>query len=96
MSDDMPLKLPRYVFRRANGSFRYKRNVPERLLAPYNICFFRTNIEAMDRFYMDVLTLGNEKPFELQSLNQANGLAGVVSLITDGAIQVHLTPKEPS
>jgi integrase len=28
MSDDMPLKLPRYVFRRANGSFRYKRNVP--------------------------------------------------------------------
>jgi hypothetical protein len=50
----------------------------------------------MDRFYMDVLTLGNEKPFELQSLNQANGLAGVVSLITDGAIQVHLTPKEPS
>mgnify|MGYP005650762273 CR=1 FL=1 len=27
----MPLKLPRYVFRRANGSFRYKRNVPERL-----------------------------------------------------------------
>ena len=26
-------------------------------LAPYNICFFRTNIEAMDRFYMDVLTL---------------------------------------
>ena len=31
MSDDVPLKLPRYVFRRANGSFRYKRNVPERL-----------------------------------------------------------------
>ena len=31
MSDDVPLKLPRYVFRRSNGSFRYKRNVPERL-----------------------------------------------------------------
>jgi len=31
MSDDVPLKLPRYVFRRANGSFRYKRNVPLRL-----------------------------------------------------------------
>ena len=27
----MPLKLPRYVFRRANGSFRYKRNVPKDL-----------------------------------------------------------------
>jgi hypothetical protein len=24
----MPLKFPRYVFRRANGSYRYKRNVP--------------------------------------------------------------------
>ena len=31
MSDDVPLKLPRYVFRRANGSFRYKRNVPKNL-----------------------------------------------------------------
>ena len=31
MSDDMPLALPRYVFRRANGSFRYKRNVPKHL-----------------------------------------------------------------
>ena len=31
MSDDVPLKLARYVFRRANGSFRYKRNVPLRL-----------------------------------------------------------------
>jgi integrase len=31
ISDDMPLHLPRYVFRRANGSFRYKRNVPKRL-----------------------------------------------------------------
>jgi hypothetical protein len=33
MSDDMPLKLLRYVFRRANGSFRYKRNVPLHLRA---------------------------------------------------------------
>jgi integrase len=31
MSDDVPLRLPRYVFRRSNGSFRYKRNVPEHL-----------------------------------------------------------------
>ena len=31
MSDDVPLALPRYVFRRANGSFRYKCNVPLRL-----------------------------------------------------------------
>ena len=31
MDQTMPLKLPRYVFRRANGSFRYKRNVPKDL-----------------------------------------------------------------
>ena len=31
MNDDVPQKLPRYVFRRANGSFRYKRNVPKHL-----------------------------------------------------------------
>ena len=31
MDQKMPLKLPRYVFRRANGSFRYKRNVPKDL-----------------------------------------------------------------
>jgi len=30
MDDVMP-KLPRYVFRRANGSYRYKRNVPKEL-----------------------------------------------------------------
>ncbi|NBV61005.1 MAG: integrase [Rhodobacteraceae bacterium] len=30
MDDAMP-KLPRYVFRRANGSYRYKRNVPKEL-----------------------------------------------------------------
>ncbi|MGB4111806.1 MAG: integrase, partial [Yoonia sp.] len=33
MDQTMPLKLPRYVFRRANGSFRYKRNVPKDLRA---------------------------------------------------------------
>ncbi|WP_420857943.1 tyrosine-type recombinase/integrase [Marivivens marinus] len=31
MDQKMPLKLPRYVFRRPNGSFRYKRNVPKDL-----------------------------------------------------------------
>ena len=33
MNDEMPVNLPRYVFRRANGSFRYKRNVPKHLRA---------------------------------------------------------------
>ena len=31
MDKDMP-KLPSYVFRRANGSYRYKRNVPKKLV----------------------------------------------------------------
>jgi hypothetical protein len=31
MDQTIPLKLPRYMFRRANGSFRYKRNVPKDL-----------------------------------------------------------------
>jgi integrase len=31
MDHTMPLNLPRYMFRRANGSFRYKRNVPKDL-----------------------------------------------------------------
>jgi hypothetical protein len=31
MDQIMPLNLPRYMFRRANGSFRYKRNVPKDL-----------------------------------------------------------------
>ena len=30
MDKEMP-KLPSYVFRRANGSYRYKRNVPKKL-----------------------------------------------------------------
>ena len=29
--DDPISKLPKYVFRRANGSYRYKRNVPKAL-----------------------------------------------------------------
>ena len=30
--DESVPKLPRYVFRRANGSYRYKRNVPKALV----------------------------------------------------------------
>ena len=30
--DDPMARLPKYVFRRANGSYRYKRNVPKHLL----------------------------------------------------------------
>ena len=30
--DDPMARLPKYVFRRTNGSYRYKRNVPKHLL----------------------------------------------------------------
>ena len=57
-----------------------------------NLC--STNVKAMDRFYRDVLTLGDEKSSVLPPLNQDKGLVGDVSFVTDGAIQMHLTPKD--
>ena len=57
-----------------------------------NLC--STNVKAMDRFYRDVLTLGDEEPSELPPLNQDKDLVGDVSFVTDGAIQMHLTPKD--
>ena len=48
----------------------------------------------MDRFYRDVLTLGDEDSAELPPLNKDKGLVGDVSFVTDGVIQMHLTPKD--
>jgi integrase len=52
--DETKVTLPRYVFRRANGSFRYKRNVPKRLRNYFKkATLYRqlgnTYREAMDR-----------------------------------------------
>jgi catechol 2,3-dioxygenase-like lactoylglutathione lyase family enzyme len=38
-----------------------------------NLC--STNVEAMDRFYRDVLTLGDEKPSELPPLKPRQRLS---------------------
>ena len=57
-----------------------------------NLC--STNVKEMDRFYRDVLTLGDEDPDQLPPLNKDKGLVGDVSFVTDGAIQMHLTPKD--
>ena len=55
MSDDVPLKLPRYVFRRANGSFQYKRNVTLRLrdqTIEANMGLYHKDIQkVLDIFY---------------------------------------------
>ncbi|MEO0829488.1 MAG: VOC family protein, partial [Pseudomonadota bacterium] len=48
----------------------------------------------MDRFYRDVLTLGDEAPESLPPINRAQGLVGDVSFVTDGDIQMHLTPRD--
>lgn len=57
-----------------------------------NLC--STNVPEMDRFYRDVLTLGDEDAAKLPPLNEEKGLVGDVSFVTDGAIQVHLTPRD--
>ena len=48
----------------------------------------------MDRFYREVLTLGDEDPADLPPLNQEKGLVGDVSFVTDRTIQIHLTPRD--
>ncbi len=40
----------------------------------------------MDRFYRDVLTLGDEDQAELPPLNKDKGLVGDVSFVTDGCM----------
>ena len=57
-----------------------------------NLC--STNVPEMDRFYREVLTLGDEDPAELPPLNTEKGLVGDVSFVTDGDIQMHLTPRD--
>lgn len=48
----------------------------------------------MESFYRDVLGLGDEDPSELPPLNQNKGLVGDVAFVTDGFIQMHLTPRD--
>ena len=57
-----------------------------------NLC--SSNVSEMDRFYRDVLTLRDEDPAELPPINADKGLVGDVSFVTDGDIQMHLTPRD--
>tara|TARA_B100000780_G_scaffold251230_1_gene197776 strand:- start:296 stop:718 length:423 start_codon:yes stop_codon:yes gene_type:complete len=57
-----------------------------------NLC--STNVPAMDSFYRDILTLGDEDPTELPPINLEKGLVGDVAFVTDGEIQMHLTPRD--
>ena len=57
-----------------------------------NLC--STNVPEMDRFYREVFKLEDEDPTELLPLNTEKGLVGGVSFVTDGDIQMHLTPRD--
>lgn len=57
-----------------------------------NLC--STNVPEMDKFYREILTLGDEDPEALQLLNTGKGLVGDVSFVADGDIQMHLTPRD--
>lgn len=57
-----------------------------------NLC--STNVPAMDRFYRDVLTLDDDDPTNIPPINHGKGLVGDVSFVTDGDIQMHLTPRD--
>ena len=72
MSDDMPLKLPRYIFRRANGSFRYKRNVPLHLRALIGKATLYRQLgdsykEAMQSLPLVHARIEAQAPFHLQA-----------------------------
>ena|SRR5210317_364529 len=57
-----------------------------------NLC--SANVGRMDKFYRDILLLGDDDPKELPPINHEKGLVGDVSFVTDGAIQMHLTPRD--
>ena len=57
-----------------------------------NLCAH--NVGEMDRFYRDVIGLGDDVPQTLPPLNTGKGLVGDVSFVTDGDIQMHLTKRD--
>ncbi|MFD0916647.1 VOC family protein [Pseudahrensia aquimaris] len=53
-----------------------------------------TNVPEMDRFYREVLGLGDEDPAELPPIASDNEVVGKVAFVTDGDIQMHLSQKD--
>ena len=62
-------------------------------LTLHHINLATTNVEAMDRFYQDVIGLDRETA-GLPQLEKKKGYAGDVAFVTDGAIQMHLATKD--
>ena len=57
-----------------------------------NIC--GDNVSALDNFYRNVMLLGDDDPKNLPPINDDKNLVGDVSFVTDGLIQLHLTPRD--
>ena len=68
MRDEMPQKLPRYVFRRANGSYRYKRNVPKRLR---HLIGKDTLYRQLGESYSEAMTALLKVHYEIEGLFEA-------------------------
>ena len=57
-----------------------------------NLC--GSDVTRMDQFYRDVMLLGDDAPENLPPINDGKGLVGDVAFVTDGDIQMHLTPRD--
>lgn len=57
-----------------------------------NLC--GDNVPELSEFYRNVMTLGDDERKNLPPINQDKSLVGDVSFVTDGTIQLHLTPKD--
>ena len=52
----------------------------------HHINFATKNVPEMNRFYRDVIGLGDEDPRQLPDLNKNTGVVGEVAFVTDGDI----------
>jgi len=60
----------------------------------HHINFSTTDVPGMNRFYRDILGLGDEDPKSLPPLNDETGVVGDVAFVTDGDIQMHLAERD--
>ena len=56
-----------------------------------NLC--GDSVSELSDFYRNVMTLGDDERQNLPPINQDKSLVGDVSFVTDGTIQLHLTPN---
>ncbi|MCV6586011.1 MAG: VOC family protein [Marinibacterium sp.] len=52
------------------------------------------DVPGLDRFYRDVMGMGDERPENLPRQDKTNGYAGDVAFVTDGQIQMHLAERD--